>query len=271
MRPWIIALLFLSGCSSLEKSQQVKIRRANEVKDPILRLGSEYYFTSGAPRKQEREKYPWEERYIGNFTKITKESFRCRGSSSHPERKITSHDGAEEILVDCEGLGSHSLPVQDGEEFIYDTLIDLLNYIQGVNQKRVVITAGYRCPLHNRYCNQTKSNLSSKHQIGAEVDFYVDGMQEEPEIIVNQLIAYYQKEGSLYQGFRQILKEKNGIQYPVWIGKEISISINHYKISQDLDSSFSHPYITIELKIDRTTGEKIDYSWHRANNGYMRY
>lgn len=263
--------ILLVSCSGLEKTQQGKIRKANEVKDPILRFSDEYYFKETLPKKKEREKYPWEERYVGNFTKITKESFRCRGSSSHPDRKFINSDGIEEILVDCEGLGSHSLPVREGEEFIYETLLNLLNHVQKENQKRVIVTSGYRCPVHNRYCNHAKSNQTSKHQIGAEVDFYVDGMQSNPEDVVKQLIEYYQNDEPHYQQFRKMVKEKNGFQYPVWYNKEIFITINHYKISNDLDNNFSHPYITIELRIDRENESKIDYTWQQASNGYMRY
>jgi hypothetical protein len=270
-RIFILYLLLLIGCSGLEKAQQAKIRKGNEVKDPIVRLSSELYFTNSLPRRKEKEKYPWEERYIGSFTKITKESFRCRGSSSHGERMIINSDGLEERLVDCEGLGSHSLPVREGEEFIYDILIDLLNHVQAKNKKRVIITSGYRCPIHNRYCNHTKINASSKHQIGGEVDFYVEGMEQDVEVIVEQLIDYYKEQEPSYQQFRKVIREKNGIQYPVWSNKEISISISHYKISGDLDNAFSHPYITIDLKLDRERGERVEYSWQKANNGYMRY
>jgi len=268
---WIIYTLLFTSCSGLEKAQQAKIRKANEVKDPIVRLSNERYFASTMPRKKEREKYPWEERYVGSFTKITKESFRCRGSSSHLERKVLNSDGLEEILVDCEGLGSHSLPVKEGEEFIYETLIKLLNHVQGINHKRVIITSGYRCPIHNRFCNHTKANASSKHQIGAEVDFYVEGMENEPETVISQLISFYKEDEKSYQQFQKSIKEKNGIEYPIWSNKEISIRINHYKISNDLDNAFSHPYITIDLKFDRQGEEKVEYSWQKANNGYMRY
>jgi len=270
MKIWIMAI-FLVSCSGLEKAQQAKIRKINEVKDPILRRSDEYYFASASPKKKEQEKYPWEERYVGSFNKITKESFRCRGSSAHSDRKIINSDGVEESLTDCEGLGSHSLPVRDGEEFIYETLINLLNYLQREHRKRVIITSGYRCPVHNRYCNHARTNLTSKHQIGAEVDFYIDGMQTSPEEVVKKIMQYYQDDEPPYQQFRKMVKERNGVEYTTWYNKEIFININDYRISNDLDNNFPHPYITIELRIDRETETKIDYTWHQATNGYMRY
>lgn len=268
MKTFLLLILgfVVIGCSGLEHTEKQKIRSSNQSKEPILRHEGECYFAYQAPQKKLRAKYPWEEKFIGQFSRITKDSFRCRGSNINPEKKY-----GEETLTDCGGLLSHSLPVLDGEEFIYPRLIDLLNHLQKVTEKRVVISAGYRCPEHNRYVNPERRNLTSKHQIGAEVDFYIQGLEDAPEEIVKSLMKFYEEDEPQYKHFRKSIKERNGIKYPIWFNKEIFITINHFQVTQDLDSQFPHPYITIELRHDRDREQRVEYTWQKAHNGYMRY
>ena len=60
-------------------------------------------------------------------------------------------------------------------------------------KKQVVITSGHRCPEHNRYNDPLPKNQYSKHMIGAEVSFYVKGLEKNPEEVVVLLQEYFKQ------------------------------------------------------------------------------
>ena len=84
------------------------------------------------------------------------------------------------------------------KEFVYPILIDLLNEVQAKTRGKVVITCGHRCPVHNAYADNSSYNQNSKHMIGAEVDFYVQGLESPPEEVFELLMSHY-KENPRYQ------------------------------------------------------------------------
>src|SRR5690606_2499225 len=130
-----------------------------------------------------------------------------------------------ERFYDCNGSEKHSLPLRDKKEFVYPILIDLLNYLQMKTEKRVVITCGHRCPDHNTYSDQSSSNRYSKHMIGAEVSFYIQGMEEEPEVILDLIQEYYKSDKSYankkeWIEFKTYEKEDTNVSTPPIYNKE---------------------------------------------------
>src|SRR5690606_18094418 len=122
---------------------------AAEPEEPILRLHSDTKYALQNLHKQERAPYPWEKRFIAGHHRITKEYFRCKGSSHNLPRKMVNRYGETVYCADCGGVERHSLPIRDHREHVYPVLIDILNHLQEVTGKRVVITCGHRCPVHN--------------------------------------------------------------------------------------------------------------------------
>jgi Peptidase M15 len=262
---WIkcIFCLLLLSCSD-EAS-----RRETGVKgEYIYRLHEEYLFRPGSPQLKTREPYPWEEGRVGQLPKISKEYFRCKGSSLNPTRLLGE---SSEPCQDCGGTEKHSLPLRDGKEFIYPILIGLLNEIQIKSGKRVVITSGHRCPEHNRYVDPSPSASYSKHMIGAAVTFYVQGCEERPESIVNLIQEYYQRHPKKeYAEFKRYEKEDTDVTTPPWYNKEIFIKLYKKREGRDLDNRHPYPYISLQVRYDTTLDEKVTYSWEKAYRNYLR-
>ena len=179
-------MLFRS--SSIEETQIKKIKERNERKDLVHRRSDQVQYPETQLLRQIRDPYPWEEGEEGIHPRITKEAFRCKGDSRNsPKPK----EGDKTVLYhDCGGVRKHSLPVQGGKEFIYPILIDLLNYIQIKTGCPVVVTCGHRCPAHHSYADPSLYQRNSKHMIGAEVDFYVVGMENNPLEVIEIMKGY---------------------------------------------------------------------------------
>ena len=264
----------LSSCSGFEPSQQGEIRRQNAQKETIYRSHKDRNYLIEAPIHRVREGYPWEPSTLSKFPKITKEFFRCKGNESHTPHAKENSPG--EFVHDCGGILKHSLPVRSGKEFVYPILIDLLNYVQEKTSHRVVITCGHRCPTHNTYADSTTFNQNSKHMIGAEVDFYVEGMEQYPEKIVDLLIGYFKQTppyaGSKeYENFLRLESSLTNVSTPPWYNKEVLLKIYQKNEGRDVDNKHTNPYISLQVRYDRDTKEKIIYTWDKAFKGFLRY
>lgn len=53
-------LLFLTGCSGLEQSEEEKLKEANAKGEYIYRRHDEVVYSIGKPQKADLEPYPWE-------------------------------------------------------------------------------------------------------------------------------------------------------------------------------------------------------------------
>lgn len=267
----------LSSCTFSDKPLLSSIQpNTQEARgEYIYRRQDESLFHLSLPTLVEHQPYPWEERISGNHVKITKDFFRCKGSSLNPVRCIQKGNDQHRVY-DCGGPQKHSLPLREQKEFIYFILIDLLNYIQTKTGKRVVITCGHCCPDHYIYMNPSSTNQDSKHLIGAEVDFYVQNMEDQPEKIIDLIFAYY-REHEKYKGlkeFEEFKRYEKGlpyVSYVPWYNGEIFIKLYNKNEGRDFDNRHPYPYVSIQVKYDWDLDEKVTYSWDKAFHNFHRW
>lgn len=219
--------------------------------------------------------YPWKQKFIGNFPQITKEYFRCKGKNSNSDQLI-EQAGGPFYLSDCGGIEQHSLPIRNDREFIYPILIELLNYVQAKTEKRVIITSGHRCPTHNRYNDPLPKSQYSKHMLGAEVSFYVQGMETQAESIIAVLQSYYNEMASYkelpdFLEFKRWEKKDCDVSTAPWYNKEIFIKLYQSHEGRDLDNDHPFPYIAVQVRYDQTRKERVSYSWEQAFHNYWRW
>lgn len=268
----LLASLLLMGCSS---NGDTPTHPDNHTGGEfIYRRHDETFVQLDPMMSMKRDPYPWEEEARA-FPKITKDFFRCKGCSFNPVHLIEK--GKETIrYYDCGGHLKHSLPLRNDKEFIYPILLDLLNYIQTETNHQVIITSGHCCPDHNLYLDPSPSNQASKHMIGAEVDFYVFGMEEEPEKIV-QLIMQYYRETAKYQGLKEYLEFKrfDKLKVPLatlpWYNKEVLIKVLNKKEGRDLDNNHPYPYVSLQVRHDWDLNASVQYSWDQAFRNFHRW
>lgn len=268
-----IIFVFFAGCRGMERSEQEKLKKRNCTGEYIYRGHKDFLYPIAIPEFTPRPVYPWEANH--HLPRITKDFFRCRGSTQNPQVFDILAETQATLCSDCEGGSLHGLPVLNGREGVYPILLDLLNYIQNKTGKRIVITSGHRCPAHNIYVDSSKENRTSKHQIGAEVDFYVQGMEDHPQEIVGLLLQYYQEtpfyEGKKeYQAFSRYEKPDARVSIQPWMNKEIYIKLNQREEGRNFDNRHPHPYITLQVRFDREKSEKVVYDWAKANKGYVK-
>lgn len=266
-------ILLCSNCSSPDEQYSNHLHR-NQKGEYIYRRQNESTTSIPPPEKIPPTAYPWNKKEVGHFSKISKEFFRCKGSSLHPYHSSIIK-GEVVRHYDCNGANKHSLPLKDGKEFIYPILIELVNHIQEVTGKRVVITSGHRCPDHNTYVDPSLSNQYSKHMIGAEVSFYVQGLEDYPEDIVTILQTFY-KENPRYSGnrefeeFKRYEKDTNVSTQP-WYNKEIFIKIHKKNEARNFDNRHPYPYLAIQVRYDRDNNENVIYNSNKAFHNYHRW
>ncbi len=254
----------------MQKSEMERIKRNNEIEEFIYRRESDHFIPPFSLIPVKREKYPWEEEYVGNIPRITKEYFRCRGKATHPTISRASKEGSETYHRDCGGIESHSLPMRNNQEFVYPVFINLLNYIQKITERKVIITCAHRCPKHNLYVDPYDVHQRSKHQVGAEVDFYVEGWEQTPEKVFDVIKKFY-LEFPPYQGSSEWKKFVYSAEKEQLSNKEIAVKISRENQNRDLDNDHPYPYLTIELKYDIELGRAVQYQWQEALNSYVRW
>lgn len=260
----MIFSIFLPSCSGLERSEYEKVRKNNLVEDPISRNQQDREHVHMPPSLQASPVYPWDHPSCPH-PKIRQEYFYCKGHANHLPYSLGGV-----TYQDCEGKQEHTLPLKEGKEHVYPILIDLLNYVQQETGKKVQITSGHRCPKHNAYADPSAFNRASKHQIGAEVDFYVEGMEHTPLAIVDLLMRYYKeasqtKGHSSYTSFKRYLGSGTNVKTPPWYNKEVFIKLYQKDEGRDRDNQHTFPYLAIQVRFDRNTEEKVTYSWEKAH------
>lgn len=259
----IMGFLFIS-CSGLEKSEREKMKKLNAQREPIYRNHADKFFVLEEPKKREVNSYFWENKTKNNIMHVTKEYFRCKGNFSNPPIKTVSGE-VEKDYYDCQGYAEHSLPVKEGREFVYPAFIQILNYIQEKVGKKVIITCGHRCPKHNLYAEPLETK--SKHLIGAEVDFYVLGLEHNPEKVVSCIKNYYAENFS-HLG---LLQDKTSLEVKTFENQEIILRVYGEKQKRDFDNKHSYPYLSMELKYDRDSKKPIVYSRYISHQTVMKW
>lgn len=263
-------LLFLCSCSSSDNPFPSGLQQ--HTGEYLYRIHDEYLFKVPPPEPVAPIPYVWETNLIGGCPKITKEYFRCKGSSLNPVRLVQKVKQVDHY-IDCGG--GHSLPLKDNKEFVYPILIDLLNHIQARTNCKVVITCGHCCPDHQAYSDPSPQNQYSKHMIGAEVAFYVQGMENSPEKI-SQLIQNYYKTEPKYENHSDYVQfkpyEKNDANTsitPIY-NKEIFLKIYKENEGRNFDNRHPYPYIAIQVRYDFEAKERVVYAWNLAHRNYLR-
>lgn len=268
----ILSITVFVSCSSPSENDRSNNHSKNQKGEYIYRKHDESFFTIAPPVYIQPKTYPWTQNSQNTLPKITKEHFRCKGNTLNPPLK---QNNSSDLLYDCGGLQKHGLPLRNGKEFIYPILIEILNYIQDTTQKRIVITSGHRCPEHNSYVDPSPPNQYSKHTIGAEVDFYVEGMEGDPQKIVEIIQQYYKNntqyaEKKDYTTFTRYEKGDSNVAIQPWFNKELFIKIFSRNEGRNFDNRHAYPYISIQVRHDRDLNEKVNYSWERATKNYHR-
>jgi len=256
-----IICLLLSGCSRFEESEKEKQRHRNCHSELIYRNVGETFYPTLTPEHTPRSLYPWEAEI--HLPRITQDFFRCKGRSSNLPLLL---EGVSQPTSDCDGR--HGLPNIGGKETVYPILIELLNHIQKKSNQRVIITSGHRCPIHNTYIDPAKQNQTSKHQIGAEVDFYVQGMEECPVEVAGLIMQYYQELSPAKNGYD--IAEFQRVGPKSWKNKEIVILLRDKEEGRNRDNRHPYPYLTIQVSYDKVRKEKVVYEWAKAHQGYSR-
>ncbi|HXF28455.1 MAG TPA: D-Ala-D-Ala carboxypeptidase family metallohydrolase, partial [Chlamydiales bacterium] len=228
MRKLLLAIAYIfSACSSSEEE------RAHSCPgEYIYRLTSDTPLEINPYISKPKPLYPWQsDTSASNGLKsITKEYFRCKGFSLNPPKVIKSPEGKETArYTDCGGCQKHSLSVRNKKEYIFPILLELVNHIQTVTKKQVIITSGHRCPDHNSYIDPSPQNSGSKHLIGAACDFYIKGLEAHPEVAVKIIQEFYRNDARYqkqkeYQEFRRFEKATNVATHP-WLNKEVFIKL----------------------------------------------
>ena len=262
-----LLIFIFFGCSKVEKKRSTqKIK-----KEKITRLHTDKLSIKALKKTASFTNYPWQQ----NCKSINKYHFRCKGDLLNPARIISTDD--EKIYYhDCNGFKGHSLPIVDHEEFIYPILIDILNYIEFKTGHKIVITSGHRCPQHNSYVDSSAYNQTTKHLIGAAVDFYVEGMQECPEKVVEVIKSFYlnspkYENNRAYQEFSRFSKlSQTNTSIMPWFNKEIFIKVLQPSEGRNFDNQHVNPYISIQVRYDFDKKEPVTYSWAKAHKGYYR-
>lgn len=274
--PILFLFLIILFPSCVHKdSDQKKIKMRNLKGEYIYRQDKEILFAPPLPIRITRENYPWEEKYIGKFPKITKEFFRCKGNVANPP-VVIPQEGREPLrYFDCGGGQRHGLPLDNGKEFIYPCLLEILNYIQDKSGKAVVITSGHRCPEHNLYCDSSKSNWGSKHMVGAEVDFFVRGLEDKPLEVIKLIQDFYNetepyKNIKEYQQFARYEKSDTNTSIQPWYNKEIYVKLYQKNEGRNFDNRHQYPYISIQVRYDKERDSKVLFDSKKAQS-FLRY
>lgn len=260
---YILALLVTACQDQNDRPRGEYITRTHDQTTPVP-----------APKIQSKKPYFWEKNHDAEIAEITKECFRCKGNALSPFKSETVR-GEVVKYHDCGGHKRHSLPLFNGKEGVYPVILDILNHIQAKTGHRVIITSGHRCPEHNTYIDPSPQNQYSKHQIGAEVDFYVQGYENNREGVLEIIKSFY-TENTFFQGKKDYTEfkryEKDDVlRHQPWMNKEIFIKFYEAYEGRNDDNRHPYPYIALQVRHDRDKNARVSYSWEQAFGNYLRY
>ncbi len=246
-----LTLFFNCSCQNKNKPKNTGRKASSEY---IYRRSDSRFYHMQMSKHKRRAPYPWEKPCF--LPLITKDFFRCKGSRINPPVIDSSNPDKIITFKDCDGR--HGFTNKQG---VYPILIEILNYLQKKTRKKVVITSGFRCLKHNQYTDRSRWGKNSKHLIGAEVDFYVEGYEDKPEVIVHLIQDFYKQEkryyrNKEYQNFQRYEKKTNTTAKP-WYNKEIFIKVFKENEGRNFDNRHPYSYLVIQVRYDRHNKKRV--------------
>lgn len=257
----LLLLIICTGCSSSSPEETVQ-------GEYISRKQDEKLLDIASLKQKTPPVYPWQKNGKNALQSITKDYLRCKGSSLSPPRIVKEGDKETLRYTDCGGPEKHSLPLKNNKEYIYPVLLELLNRIQEVTKHPVIITSGHRCPEHNTYVDPSAQNSASKHMIGAEVDFYIQGLETRPEVAIKVIEEFY-KTNSRYQRQKEYLEFKRfekptNVATAPWYNKEVFIKKYLPHEGRNYDNRHPHPYLSLQVRFDSEKNIAVNFTWEQA-------
>lgn len=112
--------------------------------------------------------------------------------------------------------------------------------------------------------------------LGAEVDFYVQGMELQPDAVVDLILGYFREQAkyeglSDFQEFKRYEKPLQNVSIPPWYNKEVFIKLIQKHEGRDLDNRHPYPYISIQVRYDFDKREPVSYTWDKAFRNFHRW
>jgi hypothetical protein len=111
--------------------------------------------------------------------------------------------------------------------------------------------------------------------LGAEMSFYVQGMEYQPDKVITILMDYYAHTKEFqdlpeFRNFERYDKATTSVNTPPWYNKEIFIKLFMPAEGRNLDNRHPYPYVSVQVRFDRQTKENVTYSWEKAIKNYLR-
>ena len=112
--------------------------------------------------------------------------------------------------------------------------------------------------------------------LGAEVDFYVQGMEKNPEKIVELILVYYHAQPKYkglkeFEEFKRYEKKESHVLTPPWVNKELFIKLYKKNEGRDFDNRHPYPYISLQVRYDWDRQEPVTYSWDKDFRNFHRW
>jgi len=212
---------------------------------PILRSSEERAYPPPLLTEAELPSYPWEIKGHPELRPIQKEDLHCQGRRDHTPKILSNGESHQ----DCDGPLEHGLPVT-----VQPILVTLLNWIQEKTGCEVVVTSGHRCPRHQTYLNASSKALSSKHQVGAEVNFYVKGWEDRAEEVIGLLFDYYNADPKRWD-------RETDVRTVPWYNDEVFVKLYQKDEGRDEDNSHGFAFIDIQVR-------GVQYTWKGSQEYY---
>jgi hypothetical protein len=192
---------------------------------------------------------------------ITKDDFRCKGKGENPPIILGQAD-SKIVLFDCWGC-NHGLPWIFDKEYIYPSLLDILNRIQEELQTAICITSAHRCLSHHRYITMNEGSSTDRHLMGTAVDFYIQEESCDKTKIINAITKIIKERAA--KGLEESWQLKSQSEN-VWLSKEIELKWWAKDENRSLDNAHAFDFWQITLKYDQQNSKEIRFDPNIVNS-----
>ena len=111
--------------------------------------------------------------------------------------------------------------------------------------------------------------------IGPEVDFLVQGYEKKPEKVIDAIMSFYKQEEyrgkEKYESFQRYKKNDLNVSTPSWYNQEVFIKLYLPDEGRDYDNNHPYPYVSIQVRYDPQSNQRVTYTWQQAFYSYLRY